>query len=97
MHALAIDNSSITLDRVNATSNAASWDSLSDELLAGMLRSEGGALSVDGSIATITITHSHMADNMAGRVSERVRERVCFVCGCGEGLCALTTDMLYIL
>lgn len=75
VHALAIDSSSIRLHRVNATGNSAALQSpgLSDEeAVASMLRSEGGALHVDGSVARVIVSDSTLTGNMAGRVSALV-------------------------
>lgn len=71
VHALAIDRSSVELQNVNATGNAANFVAQAaseDEYIAATLRSEGGALHVDGSVASVTISNSTMAANMAGRV-----------------------------
>jgi hypothetical protein len=72
VHALAIDSSSIRLHRVNATGNSAALQApglSEEEAVASMLRSEGGVLHVDGSVASVTVSDSSLTGNMAGRVS----------------------------
>lgn len=72
IHALAIDRSSVTLHRLNATGNSATLEvpgSSPEEFIAATLRSEGGALHVDGSVAAVNISHCSMEMNLAGRVS----------------------------
>lgn len=99
VHALAIDSSSVRLHRVNATGNAATLEaegSDADEFVAATLRSEGGMLHVDGSVASVNISHSVMSNNLAGRVSTRPlwvaahAASGAWVCSCQGGLsCAI--------
>lgn len=74
VYALAIDRSSIQVARVNASGNTAALEapgSSEQQLLASTLRSEGGALHVEGSVATLDIINSTLEGNTAGRVSSR--------------------------
>jgi hypothetical protein len=56
---------------VNASHNRATLDAPDaavQQQIEATLRSEGGALHVDGSVASATITDSTMENNYAGRV-----------------------------
>jgi hypothetical protein len=56
---------------VNASHNRATLDALDaavQQQIEATLRSEGGALHIDGSVASVTVTDSIMENNYAGRV-----------------------------
>lgn len=77
LHALAIDSSIVSLRAVTATNNSAvllqpSHEDAGEALVAAALRSDGGALHVAGSGATLVVTDSRMQGNTAGRVSQHM-------------------------